>query len=188
VISQALPVFALAPLLVLWLGYGLGRATTQADPAETPGSAVATGTEETATPATGSTNAGRTVTAARTPEDAYGFAAVRLLASTGSLLTQVEDQVASGALRADAGTWARGLLTRTRLMLDSPSMVDDDLRALLEDLELILMQVVTVSGAQDGGHAEVGGFELRQLTNGLREGDVLPRIQRMLPPVIASDS
>ena len=151
-------------------------------------SEVASGPDSATLPEIVSTRAGTGTAATSTPDNAYGFAAARLLASTGTLLTQVEDQASSGALHADAGTWARGLLTQTRLMLDSQDVGDNVLRALLEDLELILMQVVTVSGAQEAGDGEVGGFELEQLTNGLRDGDVLPRIQRMLPPVLASDS
>ena len=180
-------VASIAALLLLWLGFGIGRASAPGP--SLPG--VAIGPEGTSPPQIASVPANggaNTAVTTSTPDNAYSFAAARLLASTGTLLTQVEDQASSGVLGADAGAWARGLLTQTRLMLDLPGVADNGLRTLLEDLELILMQVVTVSGAQEAGDGEVGGFELEQLTNGLREGDVLPRIQRMLPPVLASDS
>ena len=49
------------------------------------------------------------------------------------------------------------------------------------------MQVVTLSKAQDAGNGEWVNSSLEQLTNGLKNGDVLPRIQRMLPPMRATD-
>ena len=182
-------VAAAAAVALLWAGFGLGRASVQtpatARTAEAePGPGIvqgspASGDAATLT-ATGPASAGA-------PVNAYGFAAARLLSTTGTFLTQVEDRAAQGTMPDNAGRWAKGLLTQTRLMLDAPAGDEAGLRTLLEDLELILMQVVALSQAQDDGDSDVGGFELEQLTNGLRNGDVLPRIQRMLPPMRATD-
>ena len=43
---------------------------------------------------------------------------------------------------AQLGTWARQLLTNTRLLLDSPVGDDPQRRPLLQDLELVLVQIV----------------------------------------------
>jgi hypothetical protein len=62
------------------------------------------------------------------------------------------------------------LLSTTRLLLDSPAADDPDLRILLDDLELVLVQVVAISGQR---HAE----ELALITDALEQRDVLPRLQ-----------
>lgn len=43
---------------------------------------------------------------------------------------------------AQLGSWARQLLTNTRLLLDSPVGDDPQRRPLLQDLELVLVQIV----------------------------------------------
>jgi hypothetical protein len=46
---------------------------------------------------------------------------------------------------AQLGSWARELLSKTRLLLDSPVANDPQRRPLLEDLELVLVQIVQLS-------------------------------------------
>ena len=46
---------------------------------------------------------------------------------------------------AQLGSWARELLSNTRLLLDSPVATDPQRRPLLEDLELVLVQIVQLS-------------------------------------------
>ena len=60
------------------------------------------------------------------------------------------------------------LLTTTRLLLDAPS-VDDKTRALLEDLELVLTQVVRLQ-------TETGREDLRLIREALEQRDLLPRL------------
>ena len=47
------------------------------------------------------------------------------------------------------GTWSRGLLAQTRLIMDAQENPDPLLQDLLEDLELVLVQLVG-AGAIDG--------------------------------------
>lgn len=60
------------------------------------------------------------------------------------------------------------LLTTTRLLLDAPT-VDDKTRALLEDLELVLTQVVRIQ-------TESGREDLRLIREALEQRDLLPRL------------
>jgi hypothetical protein len=46
---------------------------------------------------------------------------------------------------AQLGSWARQLLSNTRLLLDSPVANDPQRGLLLEDLELVLVQIVQLS-------------------------------------------
>ena len=62
------------------------------------------------------------------------------------------------------------LLSTTRLLLDSPAADDPELKVLLDDLELVLAQVVRLSGRR---HDQ----ELEMITDALEERDVLPRLQ-----------
>jgi hypothetical protein len=71
---------------------------------------------------------------------------------------------------------ARDLLLTTRLLLDSRAQTDPRTRALLEDLELILVQIAQVP-ARDGE-------ELDLLNDALEQREVLPRLRRSLPPTL----
>ncbi|HJP60962.1 MAG TPA: hypothetical protein VJ865_13225 [Gemmatimonadaceae bacterium] len=77
------------------------------------------------------------------PASAYQLTAVQHLSETEALLTSFRSR--SGAdqqMDAQLGTWARQLLTNTRLLLDSPVGDDPQRRPLLQDLELVLVQIV----------------------------------------------
>lgn len=116
------------------------------------------------------------------PDDAVlRMAALDHLGQTESLLTLVRADGRQGQLEPGTGTWARALLTQTRLLLDSRENDDPAMRDLLEDLELVLVQIVGVSEAQasDGARAR---SELNLALQGLEERDVLPRIQAVVPP------
>jgi hypothetical protein len=63
---------------------------------------------------------------------------------------------------------ASELLTTTRLLLDAPT-VDEKTRALLEDLELVLTQVVRLQ-------TESGREDLRLIREALEQRDLLPRL------------
>ena len=75
------------------------------------------------------------------------------------------------------GKWGRDVLGSTRLLIDSPAGEDPRLRALLEDLELVLVQIIQLSGAP----LEAGEREL--IDRVLEERDLLPRIRSAVPPV-----
>lgn len=107
-------------------------------------------------------------------------AAAEHLARTETLLRMVRADGRSGHVDPAVGTWARGLLTETRLLLDSSEDQDPAMRDLLEDLELVLVQIVGVSQADGGDEARVRE-ELTLALRGLEERDVLSRIQAVLP-------
>lgn len=159
---------AAAAGLVLWIGFGLGRATTTETGPTPPTPQVAEVPEPT-----------------RANGDAARFAATRHLAATRTLLTTVGSNAESGSLDPNVSSLATLLLTQTRLILDSSAGRSPEMTLLLEDLELILIQVVHASNAGAGSDTEVGRMELQQLTRGLQDNDVLPRIQQLLPPVMA---
>lgn len=160
---------AAAAGLVLWVGFGLGRATT---PEAGPTAPIPQVAEVTAP-------------ARANNDDVARFAATRHLAATRTLLTTVGSNVESGSLDPNVASLATLLLTQTRLMLDSPAGREAEMTLLLEDLELILIQVVHASNAGAGSDTDVSRMELQQLTQGLQDNDVLPRIQQLLPPVMA---
>ena len=74
---------------------------------------------------------------------------------------------------------ARELLTMTRLLLDSPAADDAAFRALLQDIELVLAQVVQLGPAEAPENLDL-------ITEGLNERDVLPRLRTAIPAGQAS--
>jgi hypothetical protein len=115
---------AAAAVLLLSVGIGIGRMTDRAGVAP-PAVAADSG----AVPA------------------AYRVAAARHLTSAEAFVTAVRmSSYAAGD--STIQRWARELLTDTRLLLDSPAGSDARRRALLEDLELVLVQVLELENAR----------------------------------------
>jgi hypothetical protein len=80
------------------------------------------------------------------PGSAYQLTAVRHLSEAEALLTSFRARSTSDQqMDAQLGSWARDLLSNTRLLLDSPVANDPQRRPLLEDLELVLVQIVQLS-------------------------------------------
>lgn len=103
--------------------------------------------------------------AART---AYRLVAIQTLSSAEALLTSVR----SGSADPQVIAWAHDVLSTTRLLLDSPAGRDAQLRSLLEDLELVLAQIVQLSGDD---------AELDWIRQGMEERSVLPRLRSIVP-------
>jgi hypothetical protein len=77
------------------------------------------------------------------PSSAYQLTAMQNLSEAEALLTSFRSRSsADQQMDAQLGTWARQLLTNTRLLLDSPVGDDPQRRPLLQDLELVLVQIV----------------------------------------------
>jgi hypothetical protein len=76
------------------------------------------------------------------------------------------------ARRADPAYLSRAddLLLQTRLLLDSPAATDPALRALFDDLEMVLAQVVRLPRDHDALRVEL-------LNQSLEQRDVLPRLR-----------
>jgi hypothetical protein len=99
----------------------------------------------------------------------YDGATARYLGQTAALLIALPAEARAG--RTDQRFVARAteLLTTTRLLLDSPAAADPKVRALLEDVELVLAQVAHLES--DRGRVE---FEL--IAQALEQRDLLPRL------------
>jgi hypothetical protein len=74
-----------------------------------------------------------------------------------------------------AARWARDVLSSTRLLIDSPAGRDPQMRALFTDLELVLAQIVQLSGTplQDS--------ERDLIDRAMRDRDLLPRLRSAVP-------
>ena len=78
----------------------------------------------------------------RRGERVMHYAAVEHLGQIETLLTDLD----SGN-ESDVGLTARNLLTKTQLLLDSKALTDPAIRALLTDLEMLLVQVAQLDGS-----------------------------------------
>lgn len=155
--------WSLAAAALLILGLGIGRMTapgTTPGPSEGPGGAVAS-------------------TRAPNPE-LLRAAAVEHLSRTESLLTLIRADARAGRVEPTVGNWARQLLTQTRLLMDAQTQPDPVMEDLLKDLELVLVQIVGVANAPPEDRARIQS-ELNLALDGMKEREVLPRIQAVIP-------
>jgi hypothetical protein len=113
-----------------------------------------------------------------TSDDLYRLAAVQTLGQAEALLTAYRasagsprDSIATRTL----GGWAREVLGSTRLLIDSPAGSDPRIRVLLDDIELVLVQIVRLSGAP------LDSTDRALIDNALRDRDLLPRIRTVVP-------
>jgi uncharacterized protein (DUF1778 family) len=146
--------WAVAAAAVLILGIGIGRWSAK-PPATTNGTVVASTTD--------SSN-----------DLVYEIAATQYLSRTEAFLTSFRADARNGASAARFANQARDLLTTTQLMLDSPAGNDPRLRALLEDLELVLVQI-----AQLGARGEANETDL--IRQGMNQSNVLPKLRSAIP-------
>ncbi|MEO8333495.1 MAG: hypothetical protein ABI664_00885 [bacterium] len=116
------------------------------------------------------------------PSRLYRLAAVQTLTQAEALLTAYRtsgvaerDPVAARQL----GEWGRQVLSSTRLLLDSPAGDDAVLRPLLNDLELVLVQIIRLSGAP------LDANDRALIDDALRTRDLLPRIRTAVPAGVA---
>jgi len=153
--------WAVAAAAVLVFGIGVGRMT-------------APGAVETAAVSTVGVDVGSA---------ALTLAAQEHFGRTESLLTMVRADARAGRVDPTTARWASGLLSQTRLLIDQDGS-DLTVNDLLLDLELLLIQIVGVSetGSVDEARART---ELELALRSLEEGEVLPRIQAVLPPELA---
>jgi hypothetical protein len=105
----------------------------------------------------------------------YRMAATQTLTQAEALLTAFRASPQSPVGTQQLGTWGRQVLGSTRLLIDSPAGNDPQLRALLEDLELVLVQIIQLSGA------ELGPTDRALIEGALEHSDLLPRIRTAVP-------
>ena len=122
--------------------------------------------------------AGPRAARAGTSDDLYRLAAVQTLGQAEALLTAY--RASDGAVRDSVtarhlGGWARDVLGSTRLLIDSPAGADPSIRVLLDDIELVLVQIVRLSGTP------LDSTDRALIDNALRDRDLLPRIRTAVP-------
>ncbi len=104
----------------------------------------------------------------------YQVATIKHLADAEALLTSFRIESRDQKMDASLSTWARDLLTSTRLLLDSPAAQDPRRERLLEDLELVLAQIVQLSPS--------AAPRERELIEGtIRDGHVMTRLRTAIP-------
>jgi hypothetical protein len=134
----------------LAVGIGLGRISKETTPTQEGPPAVADERAETV-PA------------------AYRLAATHHLERTETLLASLAVDSRSGGV-GEMSSWARELLTDTRLLLSSPAAEDAATRRLLEDLELVLAQIAGIPEARAEQEVEL-------IHDGINQSDVLLRLR-----------
>ena len=94
---------------------------------------------------------------------AYQVAEVNHLSEAEAMLTSFRTRSPSDQQQdARLASWARDLLTKTRLLLDSPVAEDPQRRPLLQDLELLLVQIVQLSPGSTPQDREIVEKTLQQ--------------------------
>lgn len=121
----------------------------------------------------GPTDAPDTTPVAVQPDEvvptAYRLAATQHLERTETLLSSLAvDTRTRGP--AELSTWARELLTDTRLLLASPAAEHAPTRRLLEDLELVLSQIAGIPQSRASQEVEL-------IKDGINQSDVLLRLR-----------
>jgi hypothetical protein len=103
----------------------------------------------------------------------YAVATSEHLARAEALLTAFGNSSPDPASDAQLASWARDVLSSTRLLLDSPAAREPARRRMLEDLELVLVQIVqrspTDGAAEERAHVE----------RTMERTQVLPRLRSM---------
>ncbi len=111
--------------------------------------------------------------AAAVPE-AYTIATTQQLVEAQALLTAFTANDRDAKTDARLASWARDLLSNTRLLLDSPAGADPRRRQLLEDLELVLVQIAELS-------PDAAATDRDAITRTLDHAQVLPRLKAAIP-------
>jgi hypothetical protein len=104
----------------------------------------------------------------------YQVATQKHLADAEALLTSFSLEGRDARMDSQFAGWAKGLLSNTRLLLDSPAGDDPRRAKLLQDLELVLAQIVQLSP-----NAPVQERELIQ--GSIQDGHVMTRLRSAIP-------
>ena len=113
----------------------------------------------------------------------YRTAAIQTLVQAEALLTTyrgTEGVTRDAQTMQQAARWARDVLSSTRLLIDSPAGRDPQLRMLFSDLELILAQIVQLSGTT------LDARERELIDRAMRDRDLLPRLRSAVPAGLAA--
>ena len=111
---------------------------------------------------------------------AYRLAFVQHLAGTEAMLTSFRAAAKRGEVDAQITTWARNLLTTTRLLQASAAQEDPTMKRLLDDLELVLVQIAQYTSAGPH-HAE----ELELIEHSIERRGVIGKLHTNSPARLA---
>jgi hypothetical protein len=161
----------IAATLVIGVGIGrasmlLNRTSTNTSSSSTP--VVAT-VATVASAATHSADGG----------GSYDTETSKYLGQTAALLIALPSEVRGGRADDQFVSRANELLSRTRLLIDSPAANDPQMRTLLEDLELVLAQVVRLQNNHNR-------TELDLINRALEQRDVIPRLRTAVADISAN--
>jgi len=109
----------------------------------------------------------------------YSAETSQYLGQTAALLIALPAEARSGKPDDKFVGKAAELLTRTRLLLDSPAANDTQMRSLLEDLELVLAQVVRMQNGTDRTEVDL-------INRALEQRDVIPRLRTAAADISAN--
>jgi hypothetical protein len=151
----------------LLIGIAIGRGSMALGSAKTSAAVVAAPVEQTAS------------TKDTLMERPYELETSRYLGQTAALLVALPSELKAGGTSAQFTSRAGDLLTRTRLLMDSPAANDPAMRGLLDDLELVLMQVVRL---QNSGNRT----DLDLINRALEQRDVIPRLRTAAADISAN--
>jgi hypothetical protein len=119
--------------------------------------------------------AGAARVSVRGSSSAYQLTTLQHLSEAEALLTSFRQRSpADQQMDAQLASWARQLLSNTRLLLDSPVANDPQRRPLLEDLELVLVQIVQLSPGSTSQDREL-------IEQTLQHDHVLTRLRTAIP-------
>jgi hypothetical protein len=113
-------------------------------------------------------------------DSSYDHTTARYLGQTAALLIALPAEARAGRADDRFLAWAAELLTTTRLLLDSPTAADPKVRALLEDVELVLAQIAHLA-------SDRGRIELELITQALEQRDLLPRLTSAVAAGVEAD-
>jgi hypothetical protein len=105
---------------------------------------------------------------------AYTLATVRHFTAVEALLTSYQTEPHDARGDAEMASWARALLSQTRLLLDSPAGADPARQKLLQDLELVLVQMTQLSPANTP-------IDREMIDGSVRHSDVITRLRTAVP-------
>ena len=159
--SQITQRLAIAATLVI--GIALGRAS------------MSVGTPATSMPALVASNSSDA-----TAPMPYEVETSKYLGQTAALLIALPSEVRAGRADEQFVNRAGELLSRTRLLIDSPAANDPRMRDLLEDLELVLAQVVRLQ------NDTTSRTELDLISRALEQRDVIPRLRTAVADISAN--
>jgi hypothetical protein len=118
---------------------------------------------------------------AQSTSNVYQVATMRHLEDAEALLTSFSLESRDATMNAKFAGWAKGLLSNTRLLLDSPAGDDPRRAKLLQDLELVLAQIVQLS-------PKAAATDRELIQGSIQEGQVITRLRSAIPATVTGDN